>query len=145
MVNQLKDENHTFKCEKAVFAVFSVLLMVIIIFVAGILLYNFVMGMVEELTPSSPTLFSLRIETIAINDTCMTIYVGNSLDQDVAVSRVYINNEPKEIFISTGSEAIIPRASIGSIQAVGEYVAGCSYDIKLIFTSGNTLVSYVRY
>jgi hypothetical protein len=136
---------HTFNREKAVSAVFSVLSLVIITFAAGILLYSFTKGMVKELTPSSPTLFSLRIENIAINDTCITIYVGNSCGEDVGVAKAYINNEPKEIFLSTDSDATIPKASIGSIQVVGKYVAGCSYDIKLIFTSGNTLISYVRY
>jgi FlaG/FlaF family flagellin (archaellin) len=136
---------HTFSCEKAVSAVFSVLLMIIILFVAGIFLYNFAMGMVGNLTASSTTPFSFRIENVAINDSCMTIYVGNWLNQDVTVSKVYINSEPKEIFLSTDSHAVIPKASTGAIQIVGKYVVGCSYDIKLIFTSGNSLISYVRY
>jgi hypothetical protein len=136
---------HTFNCEKAVSAVFSVLLLVIILFVAGILLYNFSMGMVENLTSSSTTPFSLCIENVAVNDTCMTICVGNSLNQDVAVSRVYINNEPKEILLSTSSSTTIPKASTGTVQIVDKYAVGCSYDIKLILTSGNTLISYVRY
>jgi hypothetical protein len=121
------------------------LLLVIIIFVAGILLYNFTIGMVEDLTDSSTTLFSLRIENVNINDTCMTIYVRNSLDYDVAIARVYVNNEPKEIFHFTDSGVIIPKASAGAVQIVGTYVVGSAYNIKLIFTSGNTLMTYVRY
>jgi flagellin-like protein len=145
MVNQLKDAMHTFSCEKAVSAVFSVLLLVIITFVAGIFLYNFSMGMVENLTSSSTTPFSLRIENVVINNTCMTICVGNSCGEDVGVAKVYINNEPKDIFLCTNSGVIIPEASIGKVQVVGNYVAGCSFDIKLIFTSGSSLISYVRY
>lgn len=136
---------NTFKNQKAVSAVFSVLLLVIITFVAGILIYNFTMGMVGNLTTSSTTPFSLRIENVAINDTCMTIYVGNWLNQDVTVSKVYINNEPKEIFLSTDSGVIIPEASTGKVQVLGKYVVGCSYDIKLSFTSGTSLISYLRY
>ena len=138
---------HTFSCEKAVSIVFSVLLMVIVTFIAGIFLYSFVSGMMEDLTDSSSPnqLFSLRIENVALNDTCMTIYVGNWLNEDATVSKVYINNEPKEIFLSTINGAIIPKASTGAIKIGGKYVIGCSYDIKLIFTSGNSLISYVRY
>jgi flagellin-like protein len=131
--------------QRAISAVFSSLLLILLIFVAGIFLYNFAMGMVGDLTSSSTTPFSLRIENVAINDTCMTIYVGNWLDQDVAVSKVYVNNEPKGIFLSTDSGVIVPKASTGKVQVMGNYVAGCSYDIKLIFTSGNSLISYVRY
>jgi hypothetical protein len=138
---------HTFSCEKAVSTVFSVLLMVIITFIAGIFLYSFVSGMMEDLTDSSSPnqLFSLRIENVAINDTCMTIYVGNSCCEDVGVAKVYINNEPKEVFLCTDSGLTIPETSTGKVQVVGSYVAGCSYDIKIIFTSGNSLISYVRY
>ena len=138
---------HAFNREKAISAVFSVLLMVIITFVAGTLLYSFVSGMMENMTDtSSPNqLFSLRIENIAINDTCMTICVGNSCGADVAVAKVYINNEPKEILQCAGSGGIIPKCSAGAVQIVGTYTAGCSYDIKLVFTSGNSLISYFRY
>jgi flagellin-like protein len=145
--NQLKDAMHTFNCEKAVSAVFSVLLLVIITFVAGIFLYSFISGMMENMTDSSSPnqLFSLRIENIAVNDTCMTICVGNSCGEDVAISRVYINNEPKEICQCAGSGEIIPKFSAGAVQIVGTYTAGCSYDIKVIFTSGTSLISYIRY
>ncbi len=81
-------------CLRAVSAVFSVLLMVIIIFVAGIFLYNFVSGMMGDLTDSSSNqLFSSRVENVAINNTCLTIHVGNSLNYDVCVTKVYVNNE----------------------------------------------------
>ncbi len=135
----------TFKRQKAVSAVFSVLLLVLITFVIGILLYNFTMGMFKDLTASSSTPFSLSIENVAINGTCMTIYVRNSLDHDVAVAKIYINNEPREIFLSTDSGVIIPKASAGIVEVVGTYVVGGSYDIKLIFTSGNSLMTYARY
>lgn len=138
---------HAFNREKAISAVFSVLLMVIITFAAGIILYSFVSGMMENMTDSSSPnqLFSLRIENIAINDTCLTICVGNSCGEDVAVSKAYINNEPKEIFQCVGSSGIIPKCSARAVQIVGTYTAGCSYNIKVIFTSGTSLISYIRY
>lgn len=133
-------------CRRAVSAVFSVLLMVIITFVAGILLYNFVSGMVENLTDSSSNqLFSLRVENVVLNDTCMTIHVGNSLNDDVGVTRVYVNNEPRDLLFSTGTSVIIPKGSSGPVYVNGPYVAGGMYDIKIVFNSGNSLITVVRY
>jgi flagellin-like protein len=133
-------------CRKAVSAVFSVLLMVVIIFVAGILLYSFVSGMVENLTDSSSSqLFRMRVENVVINNTCLTIYVGNSFDDDVAVSKVYVNNESHDLLFSTDSGVIIPKSSSGPVYVMGSYVVGGMYDIKVIFTSGNSLITVVRY
>jgi low affinity Fe/Cu permease len=134
-------------CQKAVSAVFSVLLMIIIIFVAGILLYNFVSGMMGDLTESSSSnqLFSLRIENIAINSTCMTIHIGNSFNQDVAVSMVYINNEPRDLLFNTDNGVIIPEDSSAPVYVTGSYTAGGMYDIKVIFTSGQSLITVARY
>jgi FlaG/FlaF family flagellin (archaellin) len=128
---------------KAVSGVFSVLLLVIIIFVVGIFLYSFTMGMFTNLTSSSSNSpFSLRIENVNINDTCMTIYIGNTLNQDVKVTRVYINSQPTQILSST---ATIFRESTGKVQVVGTYSVGNAYDIKVVFDSGNSLITYVRY
>jgi flagellin-like protein len=133
-------------CRRAVSAVFSVLLMVIITFVAGILLYSFVSGMIENLTDSSSNqLFSLRIENVAINNTCMTIHVGNSLNDDVDVTKVYVNNELRDLFFSTDKGVIIPEGSSGPVYVMGSYTPGGMYDIKVIFTSGQSLITVVRY
>jgi hypothetical protein len=117
--------------------------MVIIVFVAGILLYNFVSGMIGNVTDSSSSnqLFNLRVENVAINNTCMTINVGNSFDQNVAVTKVYINNEPHELLLSTTNGVIIPKDSSGPVYVTGTYTAGCMYDIKIIFDSGYSLVT----
>jgi flagellin-like protein len=128
---------------KAISGVFSVLLLVIITFVVGIFLYSFTMGMFSNLTSSSSNSpFSLRIENVNINDTCMTIYIGNTLNHDVKVTRVYINNQPTQILSST---ATILRESTGKVQILGTYAVGNAYDIKVILDSGNSLVTYARY
>jgi flagellin-like protein len=128
---------------KAISGVFSVLLLVIITFVVGIFLYSFTMGMFSNLTSSSSNSpFSLRIENVNINDTCMTIYIGNTLNHDVKVTRVYINNQPTQILSST---ATILRESTGKVQILGTYAVGTAYDIKVILDSGNSLVTYARY
>jgi hypothetical protein len=123
------------------------MLMVIIIFVAGIFLYNFVSGMMEDLTESSSSnqLFSLRVENVAINSTCMTIHIGNELNYDVGVTKVYINNEVSNLLFSTADGVIIPKDSAGPVYVMGSYMPGAAYDIKIIFNSGNSLITVARY
>jgi hypothetical protein len=120
--------------------------MIIITFVAGILLYNFVSGMMGDLTSSSSNqLFSLRIENVAINSTCMTIHVGNALSYDVGVTKVYVNNEVSDLLFSTPHGVIIPEGSSGPVYVMGSYAPGGMYDIKIIFNSGNSLITVIRY
>jgi hypothetical protein len=120
--------------------------MVIIIFVAGIFLYNFVSGMMGDLSESSSfnQLFSLRVENVAINSTCMTIHIGNELNYDVGVTKVYINNEVSDLLFSTADGVIIPKDSAGPVYVVGSYMPEAAYDIKIIFNSsarGNILIT----
>ena len=135
------------RCQRAVSAVFSVLLMVIIVFVAGIFLYNFVSGMMEKMTSTSSSnqLFSLRIENVAINSTCMTIHIGNQLNYDVAATRVYINNEPHDLLFNTGDGVKIPKTASSPVYVTGSYTAGAMYDVKVVFDSGQSLITVVRY
>jgi hypothetical protein len=59
--------------------------------------------MIGDLTDSaSNQLFSLRIENIAIDSIFMIIHSGNQLDADVAVTRVYINSEPRDLLFAKG-------------------------------------------
>jgi predicted PurR-regulated permease PerM len=134
----------TAKNNRAISAVLSVLLLIIITVAAGIILFNFVIGMLENIAKSdSVQLFSLYISIVNINETCMTIQIGNRLNHDVYVERVYINNEPREI-INVGSRSISSN-SIGALFVKGPYAAGGSYDIKLVFDSGQSIISVARY
>jgi hypothetical protein len=120
--------------------------MVIIIFIAGTFIYKFVSGMIEDLTDSSSNrLFSLRVENVAINSTCVTIHVGNLFDQNVVVTKVYVNNEPHDLLFCTDNGVIIPKGCSGPVYVVGSYVTGSLYDLKIIFASGYSLITVVRY
>ena len=60
----------TNKREKAISPVLSVLLMVLIVFILGIVLFNFITGLIENFTePDSTQPFSLYIENVYINET----------------------------------------------------------------------------
>jgi FlaG/FlaF family flagellin (archaellin) len=133
--------------QKAVSLVFSVMLLVIITVVVGILFYAFVTGMIGNLTkPASTQPFSLRIDNVVINDTCMTVYIRNSGSQDDRVATVYVNNEPRAFLGTTGSsEAVIPQDSTGKIQIPGSYSSGTRYEIKIILASGFSLFTMGSY
>lgn len=125
---------------KAVSLVLSVMLLVIITVVVGIFFYVFVTGMLGNLmTPATSQPLSLRIDNVAINDTCMTVYIRNSGGQDASIETVYINSEPRAFLGIAGNEALIPQGSTGKIQIPGSYSSGSRYEIKVVFTSGYTL------
>jgi predicted PurR-regulated permease PerM len=133
--------------KRALSAVLSVLLLVIIVFVLGIVLFNFVIGMIGNIADSDSVQhpFSLLIENVNINNTCMTIYVGNRLNYEVSVETAYINDEQREIFGFLGNEALIPCNSTGILYVKGPFVGGGLYNIKLVFNSGNSVLSVARY
>jgi hypothetical protein len=102
------------------------------------------MGMFENTTSSSTTPFSLKIENVLINSTCITIHVGNYLDHDVTVRNVYINDEQCDILLSAGNDAVITSASSDQVYVPGNYIPG-AFNVKLVFTSGNSILTIARY
>ncbi len=124
------------------------MLLVVITVVVGILLYSFVFGFVENQTkPVTATAqpFSVLIDNVVFNKTCITVYVRNSLDQDITVERAYVNNEPHAVFSAAGTSATVPKSSVGIILIPGTYNAGCRYEIKLAFVSSNTIFTMAVY
>lgn len=130
---------------RAVSAVLSVLLLVTIVFVVGIFFYNVIMGNLQGIMDSSSVEpFSLFIGNVAFNKTCMTLHVINSCGRDAVVEVVYVNDEPFEVYCF-GGEVIIPAEDSGSVYVWGSYTSGCLYEIKVVFSSGYSLYSMVRY
>lgn len=130
--------------EGAVSPVLSVLLLVLITLGVGILLYNFVMGTVRNVTEKvSPQPFSsLSIENMSINSTCITVYIRNSSNRDFTIDRVYVNDQPHDIPPLT---VLIPKNSTWKVYIPGSYTIGTSYNVKITFTSGHTLMYLKRY
>jgi len=132
--------------DKAVSHVVSVLLLIMITIIFAIVLYSFVMGGLENIMSKSSTQpFSLSIDGAAINDTCITVYIGNSWDKDVTVDRIYVNKEPRYFLYLNNEEAVIPKNSVGTVYLMGSYAKGATYEIKVVLTSGHTLFYMRRY
>lgn len=122
------------------------MLLVIIVFVLGIVLFNFVIGMVGNVADSdSVKPFSLYIENVSINDTCMTIHVGNRLNHEVSVESAYINDERREFFCLLENADSIPSESTGILYVNGPFVSGGLYNVKLVFNYGGSVLSVARY
>jgi flagellin-like protein len=127
--------------KRAISAVLSVLLLIMIVFILGIVLFNFVIGLVGNITQSESTQpFSLLIENVNINNTCMTIHVGNRLTHEVS-----INDEPRGIINLSENGVSILADSTGTLYIEGPYIAGGLYNIKIVFNSGNSIISVTRY
>jgi hypothetical protein len=134
-----------FDGERGISHVLSVLLLVIVAFGVGILLYNFVMETMKNVTENpSAQPFRLLIENVAINDTCMTVYIRNSLNRDVTIDRVYMDNVPCDV-LPSNSKLVIPKNSVEAVYIPGSYNRGALYEIKIIFTSGHTILHIERY
>jgi hypothetical protein len=130
---------------RAVSAVLSVLLLVVIVFVVGIFFYNVIMGNLQGIMDSSSVEpFSLFIGNVAFNKTCMTLHVINSCGRDAVVEVVYVNDEPFDVYCF-GGEVIIPAEDSESVYVWGSYTSGCLYEIKIVFSSGYSLYSMDRY
>lgn len=130
---------------KAVSAVLSVLLLVVIVFVVGIFFYTGVMGNLQAIMEStSVEPFSLFIGNVAFNRTCMTIHVMNLCGRDAVVEVVYVNDEPFEVYCF-GGKVFVPGKDSGSVYVLGSYTSGCLYEIKIVFSSGYSLYSMARY
>jgi hypothetical protein len=131
--------------ERAISAVFSVLLLIIITCVAAIFLYDFVINIVTNAADNaSVDLFSVHIDNVSINNTCMTVYVGNRLNQAVHILKAYVNEVPSTILNTSDSGILIPSNSTGILYLNGSYTAGCQFDIKLVCDSGYAILTTTR-
>lgn len=129
--------------QRAMSTVLSVSLLILIAISFAILLYNFVTGMVENVTETSSVQpFSLSIDNISINDTSMTVYIQNLRNNDATIDKVYVNNEPREVSFNS---KVIPKGSTLKINISGYYTCGTLYEVKIVFTSGYTVLSMQRY
>jgi hypothetical protein len=101
------------------------------------------MGTVENTTDTSQP-FRLFIENVVINDTCMTVYIRNPGNREITVDKAYVNKEPCSI-LCFNNKATIPKNCTGKVYIPGSYSKGALYEIRIVCTSGSTLLSIQRY
>ena len=131
--------------KRAVSAVLSTLLFVIIILGSAILLYNLVNGDIKNVMESSSAQpFELFIGNVRFNQTCITIHIINSGERDAIIDKVYINKEHRA-FNLLDHDLRISANTGKEIYIFGSYINGCSFEIKVIFESGYSLYTMERY
>ena len=129
------------KKNRAISGIFGVLLLIILTCLVGLVFYAFGIGMIEDITGSdSMQPFSLCIDNISFNSTCMKIYVRNGLDRDLSVVQLFINDKLYEVYTSSSCFDTIPKGSTVPIHVLGIFSDGCMYNIKMIFDSGHSVI-----
>ena len=92
--------------------------------------------MIENITSSESTQpFSLCIDTISFNSTCMQIYVRNGLDRDLSVVEVYINKKAYDICVFGSCVDLIQKGDTVPIHVLGSFSDGCMYNVKVVFAA----------
>jgi len=126
---------------RAITAVIATLLLIILTCLAGVVFYSFGIGMIEDITGSdSLQPFSLSIDTISFNSTCMQIYVRNGLDRNLGIVELYINKKAYDVYTSSSCFDTIPKGSTVPIHVLGSFSDGCMYNLKMIFDSGHSIL-----
>jgi FlaG/FlaF family flagellin (archaellin) len=126
---------------RAISAVLATMLMIIITCLAGIVLYSFGIGMIEDITDSdSMKPFSLSIDAVSFNSTCMQIYVRNGLDRDISVKKLFINKKAYDVYTSSYCFDTIPEGATVPIHVLGSFSDGCMYNVKMNFDSGHSIL-----
>lgn len=104
------------------------LMLVIVSLIAGLLLYSYVSGSLDNMVKTYNTqMQGLLLEWTAINSTHITAMLENAGSKDVGITTAYVNNIPtllqQNLQIAPSSEEV---ACIS-----GTYLEGATYKVKL--------------
>jgi hypothetical protein len=116
------------KSRKASTAVFGVLLIVLITFVAGILFHTFVMENINFAIETFTTqMTGLLLNSFTINSTHIIAFLTNTGSQIIEITSAYVNGI---VTAMVNLVKIAPNA-IGSVILTGNFLPGNTYDVKL--------------
>jgi hypothetical protein len=130
--------------KKAISALTSTLLFIVLITMAAGLLYIFTSENIDNILDDVSKTWKLRIGNVGFNQTCMRIHITNIGDKPGALEKVYINDELRAFRIPD-NDLVIPVDSGKEIYIFGTFNPGCKYKIKVAFESGYTITVTERY
>jgi len=118
--------------------VLATLLLVIVTLVAGVLLYNIIMGSVSSMTNNFNTQMSLLLlESSSMNATHITAFIRNTGQYTVEILNAYVNSQ-----IALLAQSVkIAASSLGITYIKGDYTKGTTYSVKLAGMFG-TLITF---
>jgi len=107
---------------------------------AGFLVYQFMFSLTERMKTTFPTQ-PLLLESIHINNTCITVYIKSSASVNVQITEAYVNGKA----CSLTETIVISPGSMGIISLYGTYVDGETYTVKITPSLGSPMVFNIKY
>ena len=107
---------------------------------AGFLVYQFMFSVTEKMKTAFPT-HALQLESVDINNTCITISVRNYASVNVQITEAYVNGEKHALIENT----VISPGGTGTMHLNGVYVEGKLYTLKVTPSLGSPLKIVVKY
>jgi len=130
--------------KKAISALTSTLLFIVLIVMAAGLLYIFTNESMDSFLDEASKTWKLRIGNVGFNGTCMRIHITNVGDKKATLEKVYVNNELRAFRIPD-NDLVIEVDSGKEIYIFGNFNPGCRYKIKVVFESGYGISTTERY
>ena len=107
---------------------------------AGFVVYQFASSFTERMKTVFPAQ-SLQLESVYINNTCMTVYVRSLASVDIQITEAYVDDDPHDL----RENVIISPGSVGIIHLYGAYSVGEAYSVKIIPSLGSPIVLNKKY
>lgn len=107
---------------------------------AGFLVYQFMSSLTEKMKTVFPTQ-PLQLESVHINNTCITVYVRSFASVNVQITEAYVNGDAHGLTENT----IISPGNVGIIHLHGTYLIGETYTVKITPSLGSSLVFNIKY
>ena len=106
---------------------------------AGFVVYQFASSFTERIKTAFPT--SLQLESVQINNTCMTVYVRSLASINIQITEAYVDDDPYDLT----EDIVISPGSVGIIHLYGAYSVGEAYTVKIIPSLGSPIILNKKY
>ena len=121
---------------------YAVLLLVILCFASGILLFNYAMSKVDfAKNMFSSQMSALLVQSFAINATHITAWLQNAGTALVEITGAYVNG----LIAALADVVLIEPGSVGAAAMQGVYSKGYTYSVKLLSVFNTVIVFDVAY
>lgn len=130
------------KARRGTASVYAIVILIIVIFVFGIVYYNFVASNVDFMKNTfNSQMTDLLLKSFSINGTCITVWLQNAGASFVEITGGYVNG-----LIATLSTTVkIEPGSIGEALLQGIFVKGSTYTVKLLSFFNTALTFEITY
>jgi len=130
------------RSKKGICKVLATLMMIILTFVSGLFLFSFVTTNIDFMKATFNTqMTSLFLDSFSANTTHIILFIRNTADQIVGITKAYANSVLVTILEST---SIIKPLATAATTIIGQFIPGITYLIQLISTLSIPIVFTVN-